>query len=158
MGDIYRLGLCVIVSMCAASAVGRTVVGDGRQERRVRIRGFGELEAVIMDRVWCHGGPATVRDIFEELSSDRPIAYTTVLSTMDNLHKKGWLTRERVGKAFAYRPVLTREEHTARLMHAAFDDGGDAELVLAFFLETFDKKQSAKVRSALRRIIDGTSR
>lgn len=152
------MGLFVTVSVEAVHAVDRTVVRDERQGRRVRIRGFGELEAVIMDRVWCRAEPVTVRSIFEELSNDRPIAYTTVLSTMDNLHKKGWLTRERVGKAFQYRPVLTREEHTAQLMRAAFDDGGDAELVLAFFLDTLDKKQSATVRAALRRIIDGSGR
>ncbi|MHA7662023.1 BlaI/MecI/CopY family transcriptional regulator [Mycolicibacterium sp. HS_4_1] len=151
-------GLAFTVSVEAVDAVDRTVVRNERRGQRVRIRGFGELEAVIMDRVWCRAEPATVRNIFDELSVDRPIAYTTVLSTMDNLHKKGWLTRERVGKAFEYRPVLTREEHTAQLMHAAFDDGGDAELVLAFFLHTLDRNQSARVRAALRRIIDGTGR
>lgn len=38
------------------------------------------------------------------------------MSTMDNLHGKGWLSRTRDGKAYRYRPTLTREEHSARLM------------------------------------------
>ncbi len=56
----------------------------------MRVRGgFGELEAVVMDRVWDRAEVCTVRDVFDELAADRVIAYTTVLSTMDNLHRKG---------------------------------------------------------------------
>lgn len=58
-------------------------------------RGIGDLEAAVMDRVWNHIDSVTVRDIFDELSTTRQIAYTTVLSTMDNLHRKGRLRRER---------------------------------------------------------------
>jgi predicted transcriptional regulator len=42
------------------------------------VRGFGELEAVIMDRVWEHAEPVTVRELHGELSAGRVIAYTTV--------------------------------------------------------------------------------
>ncbi|GAT10599.1 BlaI/MecI/CopY family transcriptional regulator, partial [Mycolicibacterium novocastrense] len=50
----------------------------------MRVRGFGELEAVIMERVWDYGPEAsmTVREIFEQLAAERQIAYTTVMSTM----------------------------------------------------------------------------
>lgn len=121
----------------------------------MRVRGFGELEAVVMDRLWDRGAVCTVRDIFDELAADRTIAYTTVLSTMDNLHRKGWLARERVGKAYHYRPTMTREEHSAKLMRDAFESGGDTDLVLAFFLDQMDDDESAHVQAALRRIIDG---
>ncbi|HYO05104.1 MAG TPA: BlaI/MecI/CopY family transcriptional regulator [Mycobacterium sp.] len=121
----------------------------------MRVRGFGELEAVVMDRLWDRGQVCTVRDIFDELASDRTIAYTTVLSTMDNLHRKGWLARERVGKAYHYRPTMTREEHSAKLMRDAFESGGDADLVLTFFLDQMNDDESAQVQAALRRIIDG---
>ncbi|MDM2170436.1 BlaI/MecI/CopY family transcriptional regulator, partial [Mycobacteroides abscessus] len=69
----------------------------------MRSRGFGELETVVMDRVWNRGADTTtVREVFDELAADRDIAYTTVMSTMDNLHTKGWLERERDGKAYRY--------------------------------------------------------
>ncbi|WP_197521887.1 BlaI/MecI/CopY family transcriptional regulator, partial [Nocardia sp. 852002-20019_SCH5090214] len=55
---------------------------------------FGELETVIMDRVWGRTDSVTVREIYDEMSGEREIAYTTVLSTMDNLHRKGWLERD----------------------------------------------------------------
>ncbi len=54
-----------------------------------RVRGFGELEASIMDRLWNRDpdSDTTVREIFDELSTERHIAYTTVMSTMDNLRR-----------------------------------------------------------------------
>ena len=119
----------------------------------MRVRGFGELEAVIMDRLWTRNAVSTVRDIFDDLSQDRRIAYTTVMSTMDNLHRKGILTRERVAQAYHYRPVMTREEYSATLMRASFDPRGDTDLVLTHFLEQMPAEESARVQDALRRII-----
>ncbi|HNM83341.1 MAG TPA: BlaI/MecI/CopY family transcriptional regulator [Mycobacterium sp.] len=125
----------------------------------MRVRGFGELEAVIMDRLWTRNAVSTVRDIFDDLSQDRRIAYTTVMSTMDNLHRKGILTRERVAQAYHYRPVMTREEYSATLMRASFDPRGDTDLVLTHFLEQMPAEESARVQDALRRIIfDGKQR
>lgn len=89
----------------------------------MRLRGFGELEAVLINRIWNRDGATTVREIFDELAAEREIAYTTVMSTMDNLHTKGWVERERVGKAYRYRPTLTREQHGAQLMREALDAG-----------------------------------
>ncbi|MGH3639927.1 MAG: BlaI/MecI/CopY family transcriptional regulator [Mycobacterium sp.] len=120
----------------------------------MRVRGFGELEAVVMDRVWDRDDVCTVRDIFDELAADRVIAYTTVLSTMDNLHRKGWLERERVGKAYHYRPAMTREEHSAKLMRKAFESGGDTNLVLSHFLDQMNDAESAQVKTTLRRFIN----
>jgi predicted transcriptional regulator len=137
-----------LVSKGRARDVGWLHIG---QEIKVRTRGFGELEAVIMDRVWSRRPEAamTVRDICDELCAERRIAYTTVMSTMDNLHTKGWLARTRDGKAYRYRPTLTREQHSARLMCEALDGGGQAELVLGYFLEQIGPEKSARLRTAL---------
>jgi predicted transcriptional regulator len=119
----------------------------------MRARGFGELEAVIMERIWNRDAQTTtVRDIFDELAAEREIAYTTVMSTMDNLHGKGWLAREKDGKAYRYWPTLTREQHSARLMRDALDGGGRSELVLNHFVEQIGPEDSARLRAALRRI------
>jgi len=118
----------------------------------VRMRGFGELEVVVMDRIWDRDGTTTVREIFDELAAEREIAYTTVMSTMDNLHTKGWLARERDGKAYRYWPTLTREQHSAQLMRAALDGGGRSELVLSHFLEQISPEESARLRDALQRL------
>ncbi|AMT73497.1 MULTISPECIES: BlaI/MecI/CopY family transcriptional regulator [Mycobacteriaceae] len=116
-------------------------------------RGFGDLEAVVMDRVWGRGDDSctTVREVFEELAAERDIAYTTVMSTMDNLHTKGWLARERDGKAYRYWATLTREQHSARLMREALTGGGRAELVLTHFLEQISAEESARLAALLPR-------
>ena len=113
-------------------------------------RGFGDLEATVMDRVWAREDGVTVREVFDELTGTRQIAYTTVLSTMDNLHRKGWVRRDREGKAFRYWPTMTREERSANLMRAAFSAGGDTEAVLAFFVGQMTAEESAQLRAALR--------
>ncbi len=113
------------------------------------MRGFGELEAVVMDRVWDHDGPVTVRDLFDKLREARPIAYTTVMSTMDNLHRKGWLARERDGKAYRYTAVASREEYSARLMREALAEAGDAEAVLSHFVASMDGDQAEALRAVL---------
>jgi len=113
-------------------------------------RGFGDLEASVMDRVWAREDGVTVREVFDELVGVRQIAYTTVLSTMDNLHRKGWVRRDREGKAYRYWPTMTREERSANLMRAAFDSGGDTGAVLAFFVEQMTAEESAQLEAALR--------
>ena len=123
-----------------------------------RIRGFGELEAVVMDRIWDRDETTTVREIFDELAAEREIAYTTVMSTMDNLHTKGWLARERDGKAYRYWPTLTREQHSAQLMREVLDAGGRSELVLSHFLEQISPEESARLRTALQRLARRTRR
>ena len=121
------------------------------------MRGFGELEAVIMDRVWEHAEPVTVRELHGELSAGRVIAYTTVMSTMDNLHRKGWLNRVKEGKAYRYSPSASREEYSARLMREALADGGDTEVVLSHFLAQIDGEESEALRSVLSKLRGGRS-
>ncbi|QRY49866.1 BlaI/MecI/CopY family transcriptional regulator [Mycolicibacterium septicum] len=117
----------------------------------MRVRGFGELEADIMDRIWNRGDVAvTVREVFDEIAEERRIAYTTVMSTMDNLHTKGWLERDRDGRAYRYWPTLNREQHTAQLMREALDGGGRSDLVLSYFIEQMDPQDSDRLRAALR--------
>jgi predicted transcriptional regulator len=119
------------------------------------VRGFGDLEAVIMDRVWERDGPVTVRELFDELAAERTIAYTTVMSTMDNLHRKGWLDRAKEGKAYRYTATASRAEYSARLMREALVDGGDAEVVLSHFVAQIGSGESEALRSALRKLRGG---
>ncbi|OMB97464.1 CopY family transcriptional regulator [Mycobacterium sp. NS-7484] len=124
----------------------------------VGIKGFGDLEAVVMDVLWSRSEPSTVRSVHDELVSRRQIAYTTVMSTMDNLFRKGWLLRDKVGLAYHYRPVMSREEHSAQLMRTVFESGGDSELILNFFLEQITDDDSVKLRQMLQRFTGEKSR
>jgi predicted transcriptional regulator len=121
----------------------------------VRVRGFGDLETEIMHRVWDHEAAVTVRELFDELRKQRPIAYTTVMSTMDNLHRKGWLNRDKDGKAYRYTAVASREEYSARLMREAMAEAGDTEAVLSHFVAQMDGEQSQVLGAVLRKLTGG---
>jgi hypothetical protein len=54
---------------------------------------LGPLEHAVMRIVWAHAAPITVKHVFEALSADRDVAYTTVMTTMVRLAEKGMLTR-----------------------------------------------------------------
>ena len=122
------------------------------------MRGLGDLEAVVMHLVWSKDEPVTVRDLFDELRQERVIAYTTVMSTMDNLHRKGWLARVKEGKAYRYAPTASREEYSARLMHEALAGGGDATAVLSHFVAQIGADESDALREAVRLLADKAAR
>jgi predicted transcriptional regulator len=110
---------------------------------------FGELEARVMDRLWELGRPALVREVIEGLRPDRPPAYTTVLTVMDNLHRKGWLRRERDGRAMRYTPVRSRSGYTAELMREALDTNPDRRRALAHFVFQLSPHDAALLRQVL---------
>lgn len=113
------------------------------------MRPFGELEAAIMAHLWERGEPATVRDVLAALNTSRSLAYTTVMTVMDNLHRKGQLTREMAGRAWLYRPVRSRAEHSAALLQDVLAESGDRQEVLMHFVAELDSDSVAQLRSAV---------
>jgi predicted transcriptional regulator len=113
------------------------------------MRRFGELEAVIMDRLWEWGRPALVREVVDDLHGDRPLAYTTVMTVMENLHRKGWLRRERDGRAWRYEPTSSRSAYTAALMSDALGTTPDRRRALAHFVLQMSPHDTALLREAL---------
>jgi predicted transcriptional regulator len=113
------------------------------------MRQFGELEAVIMDRLWEWGRPALVREVVDDLSRDRSIAYTTVMTVMENLHRKGWLRRQRDGRAWRYEPTGSRSGYTAALMSEALATSPDRRTALAHFVLQMSPHDAALLREAL---------
>jgi BlaI family penicillinase repressor len=67
-----------------------------------------ELE--LMKIVWSHDDAVTVRDVYEELRATRPVAYTTVMSSLKTLELKGHLTATQQDRAYVYRPVQPRQQ------------------------------------------------
>ena len=116
------------------------------------MRGFGQLESKIMDTLWSSGRSATVREVLEELRGSREIAYTTVLTVMDILHRKGFLQRERDGRAYRYLPTSSREQYVAELMREALASSTDYAATLELFTERLSQDESMALRTALRRL------
>lgn len=110
---------------------------------------LGELEAAVMDVLWGAAEPYRVRDVRARLADERPLAYTTVMTVLDNLHRKGWVRRELDGRAYLYRPVASREEETARALRDLLDSSGDPEAVLLHFARSVSERESAVLRGAL---------
>ena len=113
------------------------------------MRQLGQLEAVVMRRVWSAAVPVTVREVVEFLQRERSIAYTTVMTVMDNLHRKGLLARELEGRAYRYRPVQTREQYNAELMSEVLAASSDRSATLMHFLERMPAEDVAGLRAAL---------
>jgi len=78
----------------------------------VLAQAFGPLEVQVLKAVWRQRRPATVKSL---QSSFPGVAYTTLMTTLDRLHKKSVLERAKVGRAFAYVPRFARPEMELRL-------------------------------------------
>jgi predicted transcriptional regulator len=115
----------------------------------VRLRGLGELERAIMEVVWAADGPVTGRAVVDQLTRDRPLAYTTVLTVMDRLVGKGMLGRQRHGRAHTYQAATSRAAYTAELMASVLGSSQDRSAVLLHFVEQIPPDQAEALRAAL---------
>ena len=113
-----------------------------------RLRGFkrasealtpelGELEREVMRLAW-RDGEVSVREVHQALGEDR--AYTTVMTTLDRLFRKGLVSRRKSGRAFLYSPRLTREEFERGLAEDILEGllsrtANEAEPLLACIVE-----------------------
>jgi predicted transcriptional regulator len=110
---------------------------------------LGHLEAAVMDRLWSRDEPLSVREVLEDLRAERPLAYTTVMTVLDNLHRKGIVIRQKSGRAYVYRPSRSRETHTADLMEQALSSSRDRGGALLRFVEKMSTEEAEDLRRAL---------
>ncbi|WP_281289147.1 BlaI/MecI/CopY family transcriptional regulator [Leekyejoonella antrihumi] len=79
--------------------------------------GKGDLERSVMEQLWDRPDGLSVREVLDGLDSG--LAYTTVMTVLDRLAKKGVVSRERDGRAWRYRPSASRGEQTAQVLRDA---------------------------------------
>ena len=113
------------------------------------MRELGGLEKAIMDRLWGWNRAATVREVLEDLNRDRKVAYTTVMTVMTNLERKGLLSRTLVGRAYAYTPVAAEADHTAALIAEALGSSRDRTTPLLRFVSQLSAREIDQLRTAL---------
>jgi predicted transcriptional regulator len=116
----------------------------GRAGKAEQQLSLGRLEFQLMEILWSRG-ESNVRDVVQKL--DHPLAYTTVMTTLDRLFKKGLLERRMPERAFLYSTRLTREEwerQRAESILAGFLTGPhpSRELLLSSFLDAVGKHDS----------------
>ncbi len=113
-----------------------------RSRRGAGSLALGSLEKSVMERAWARG-QCTVRDLHEDFSER--LAYTTLMTTLDRLHKKGLLAREKNGKAFVYTPALTREDLDRTVVREVIgalvqENGGQRMPILSCFLDAITEE------------------
>lgn len=105
-----------------------------------------------MTRVWQWNRPVTVREVLEDLQRERSIAYTTVMTVMDNLHQKGWVRREVDGRAYRYTAVSTRAAYSAALMNEAWSRSDNPAAALVAFFGMMSAEQREALQDAVRMV------
>jgi predicted transcriptional regulator len=115
---------------------------------RRTVNRLGELERAVMEVLWERQAPATARDVGRALV-DRDLAYTTVMTVLDRLTRKGFVDRERTGRAWSYTPSASREAYITGLMLDALDDTGDRDAALVRFARSVSSPEAEVLRGAL---------
>lgn len=100
-----------------------------------------------MQVVW-ETGPATARQVAERLE-DRGLAYTTWLTVLGRLERKGLLARTKVGRAYAYAAVSSEQDLVAVLMQQALGQAEDREAALQHFVRSVTPAEADALREAL---------
>jgi predicted transcriptional regulator len=125
-----------------------------RRRKPTGVRGLGDLEVEVMKRLWARSGPTSVREVHDDLRQDRVIAYTTVMTVLDNLHGKGWVERQLDGRAYRYQPTSSGEEYSAELMRRALSTSHDRVGTFAHFLQGMSDAEVSALEEAYRQFVD----
>jgi predicted transcriptional regulator len=105
-----------------------------------------------MDHLWSTGEPQTVRQVHEALSTERDLAYTTIMTVLQRLAKKNLVVQHRDDRAHRYAPMHGRDVLVAGLMVDALDqvsDTGGRQAALVHFVERVGADEAAALRRAL---------
>ncbi len=123
---------------------------EGRGEVRVRL---GELEVSVMQHVWAEG-PADVKAVHRAVGVKRGISLHTVQSTMERLHRKGLLDREKVSHAYVYSARLSRDEYGSRAVEDVLSGlmEGASEPMMSAFVD-FAARTGDEALARLERLI-----
>ena len=105
-----------------------------------------------MDTLWSHGPDLSVRDVMDQMDAagEKELAYTTIMTVMDRLAKKGMATRTRDGRAWRYTAASTREELAATALRSALENvRADRKLAMLHFLDDASPAEINDLRAAL---------
>jgi predicted transcriptional regulator len=111
-----------------------------RSEKRGLASVLGSLELRVLEVLWRRGSDATVKDVQAEFSGT---AYTTVMTTMDRLYRKGILDRKKTGRAFVYCPRFSREALEIAAASRTIDgflNGQSVRPILSYLVEAVGRE------------------
>lgn len=106
---------------------------------------FGPLEIRVLEALWSRDIPACVRDLQPQFPG---VAYTTLMTTLDRLFRKGTLARQKSGRAFFYRPKASQQELASELAGSTIatllpGDAASVRPILSMFVDTVGDRDHA---------------
>jgi predicted transcriptional regulator len=118
---------------------------------------LGDLERAVMDQLWKGDDReqwATVREVYDALAATRDLAYTTVMTVLQRLARKGLVEEQRAGRAYLYRAAASRSDLTAELIHDVLADAeaADRRSALVRFVDSASEADLDTLRDALERL------
>ncbi|ETK37471.1 BlaI/MecI/CopY family transcriptional regulator [Microbispora sp. ATCC PTA-5024] len=113
-------------------------------------RSPGMLEDEVLAALWAAAGPMSPADVQAELGGS--LAYTTVMTTLARLHRKGLATRERAGRGFVYAPAVGEAAHTADAMRDLLARRSNRAAVLAEFVSRLSPDDEQVLQRLLREV------
>lgn len=118
-----------------------------------KIKGdLGPLERTIMESLWDRDDQeVTVRDVLES-QAGRKSAYTTVMTVLDRLWRKGFLARRKVGRAYAYRVRRTRDQHVGDIVARVLAGSADRRTAFLGFARSVDQEDLEQLRKVIRQV------
>jgi predicted transcriptional regulator len=114
------------------------------------LRRLGELELAVMEFYWRSARKLTVPDVQDHLKA-RELAYTTTMTIVHRLWKKGFLERTSEVRPHAYRAAIGREDYSADLMLGVLKEMGNKRAALARFVERIGPKEAQILRDLTRK-------
>jgi predicted transcriptional regulator len=115
-----------------------------KNARFAKRSGLGPLETQVLELLWGRGRAVTVRHVLPAFPG---LAYTTLMTTLDRLYRKGLLTRRRRGRAFAYEPRCSREQLLSDMVSSQVTDlltaSGASSAVLSTLVRCVGRRDSA---------------
>ena len=113
-----------------------------------RRRPNGSLESEVLAALWAAERPLTAADVVAALGGE--LAHTTVQTILTRLHAKAAVSRESVGRAHAYTPVLDEAGLAAKRMRAMLDKSDDHASVLSRFLHSLTPEDASTLTGLIR--------
>ena len=130
---------------------------------RSLLPGLGDLEHAVMEHLWARQeagrGPVTVREVHATVGVPRELAYTTVMTVLDRLTRKGLVTQAREGRAYLYSATATRQALTVRTMRETLGtlQSSDRRAVMQQFLRDASPEEIEDLKAALAEIERGNT-
>ena len=110
---------------------------------------LGDLERSVMDVLWDSAGWLTAREVASRLQHERDLAYTTVLTVLERLERKGFVQRQRAARAHRYKAADAREAVVADAMLEALGTADDRGSALVRFVGAVSAEEAEILRQAL---------